>query len=171
MPKLKNSATSAISSASNAALGSSIMVPTEVFKFYFGCGNNFFGDSPRGGVENLEFFFIEHKRNHDLRKNFNAAPLAIDGGFDDRANLHLKYFRIRDGQTATSMAQHRIRFMELFDASNHNFNFHSDFLGQLFLLGPLMRKEFMKRRIDEANGDRQTLHRLEDADEIAALER
>ena len=43
--------------------------------------------------------------------------LTIDRRFDDRAHLHLENFRIRDAQTATAMAEHGVRFVQLLHAS------------------------------------------------------
>src|SRR5271156_372710 len=45
------------------------------------------------------------------------------------------------------------------------------FLAELFLLGALVGNEFMQRRIDQADGDRESVHGFEDADEVATLER
>ena len=129
VPKQKNSATSAISIGEQRGARQLDHRADEVFKFYFRCGDDFFGDAARGGVENLKFFFVEDERNHDLRKNFNSAPLAIDRGFDDGANLHLEDFWIGDRQAAASMAEHGIGFVELLDAADYNFNFYSNFLG------------------------------------------
>ena len=47
----------------------------------------------------------------------------------------------------------------------------ADFLRQLRLLGRIVRHKFVQRRIDQADGDRQAVHGLEDSDEVAPLER
>ncbi len=45
------------------------------------------------------------------------------------------------------------------------------FFRQLRLFVRIVRNELVKRRIDEPNGDREAVHRLEDADEIPPLKR
>ena len=61
--------------------------------------------------------------------------------------------------------------MELLDAARHDLSGSTPILSaELFLLLGIVRHEFVQRRIDEANGDRETIHGLEDADKIAPLE-
>ena len=74
-------------------------------------------------------------------------------------------------ETATAVAEHGVGFVELLDAARDDFGAEAEFLGELFLLLALVRDELVQRRIDEADGDRESIHRLEDADEVAALER
>src|SRR5256884_2805279 len=47
----------------------------------------------------------------------------------------------------------------------------AEFLRQLLLLGAIVGHKFVKRRVDQANGDGKAVHGFEDADEITALER
>src|SRR2546422_594346 len=47
----------------------------------------------------------------------------------------------------------------------------AEFLRELFLFLPFVGDELVEWRIDQANGDREAVHGLEDTDEVAALER
>ena len=92
-------------------------------------------------------------------------------GFDDGAHLHLENFGIGDRQAAAAVAEHGVGFVELLDAARDDVGAEAEFLGELFLLLALVRNELVQRRIDEADGDRESIHRFEYADEVAALER
>src|SRR6267143_2096852 len=107
---------------------------------------------------------------HDLRHYFNSGFLAFDGGFNDSAHLHLEDFGIGDGKTAATVSQHGVGFVQLLDAPGDFVDVDLQVAGQLFLFGAIMRNEFMKRRVNQANGDWESIHGFEDADEVAALE-
>ena len=59
MPKLKNSATSAISIGEQCGARQFDHRADEVFKFYFRCRDDLFGDAACSGIKNLKFFFVE----------------------------------------------------------------------------------------------------------------
>src|SRR5579875_1677464 len=59
--------------------------------------------------------------------------------------------------------------MQLFHSANHCFHRYADFPRELFLLRPLVWNKFMQGRINQANGYRQAIHGLKNADEITAL--
>src|ERR1700730_4363605 len=67
------------------------------------------------------------------------------------------------------MAQHGIGFTQLVHAPRHGFHGNLQFARELFLFGGLVRHKFVERRIDQAGGDREAIHGLEDADKIAPL--
>ena len=97
--------------------------------------------------------------------------MAFEGGFDDGAHLHFEDFGIGNRKTAAAVAQHGVGFMELFDAPGHHIDADAEFLRQLLLLGAIVGHKFVKRRVDQANGDGKAVHGFEDADEITALKR
>src|SRR6267142_86129 len=69
------------------------------------------------------------------------------------------------------MAKHGVGFMQLLDTPGYFPDVDLQITGQLFLFDTIVRDEFMKRWVDQANGDRKTVHGFEDADEVASLER
>src|SRR5690348_13553091 len=69
------------------------------------------------------------------------------------------------------MPEHRVGFVELLDAARHNVDANTQFVRQFLLLLTIMRNELMKRRINQANRYRKSVHGLENADEVATLER
>src|SRR5205823_14426425 len=91
--------------------------------------------------------------------------------FGDCTHLHFENLGISDRKTAAAMTEHGVGFVELLDATGHNVRADAQFAGQFFLLFAIVRDKFVQRGVDEANGYRKTVHRLEDADEIAPLER
>ena len=54
-------------------------------------------------------------------------------------------------------------------AAHDDFHGHADFLSQVKLLFLRLGKEFVQGRVQQANGARQALERLEDALEVALL--
>ena len=111
------------------------------------------------------------QRDHDFRQDFGAFGLNLDGSFDDRLSLHFAEDRVGDAQAATAMTQHRVELVQLGDAfldlGQWNLHFGCHLLHVCFGV----RQEFVKWRIQQANGNRQAVHRLEDAFEVFALVR
>src|SRR6185437_73171 len=68
------------------------------------------------------------------------------------------------------MADHRVRLVELVHAARYLLRGDANLLGKLGLLCGIVRHKLMERRINQADRDRQAVHRLEQAGEIAALE-
>ena len=105
--------------------------------------------------------------------------LQLNGRLDDGARLHLGDLRIRDAEAHAAMAEHRIELVQLLDAREQlplRFELALVAVGH-FELGDLhhqvfaLRQELVQRRIDRADGDRLSLHRLEHAVEVGALHR
>ena len=69
------------------------------------------------------------------------------------------------------MPEHRVKFLKAFYFVPKFFSGYFYFLCKSPDLRRLMRKEFMKRRVQQPNRDRSTLHRLENPDEVVALVR
>src|SRR5882762_964050 len=134
----------------------------DVIELHAGFPDQFIGHTARGLFEDREFLSVQNERVHDLRQYFNSGFLAFDSGFDDRAHLHLENFRIGDGQTAATMAEHRVGFVQLLNAPGNSVDVDLQVAGQLFLLGAIVRDEFVKRRVDQTDGDRESVHGFED---------
>ena len=111
------------------------------------------------------------ERMHDLGLRVDLLRAAFDRSFDDGANLHLENLGIGDRQTATAVTEHRIGFMQLRDAALDLLEAEAHLLRQLALLLVVVRNKLVQRRIEQAHGDGQPVHRGEDADEVGALER
>ena len=59
---------------------------------------------------------VADQRNHDFRCDCAAGFFGSgEGPLDDGARLHPVDFRVRDGQTATAVTEHRIDFMQGID--------------------------------------------------------
>src|SRR6267143_608620 len=108
---------------------------------------------------------------HDLRYYFNSSLLAFDGCFNDITHLHLENLGIGDRKTAATVSQHGVGLVQLLNAPGDFLDVDLQLPGQFFLFGALMRNEFVKRRVNQANGDWESIHGFEDANEVAALER
>ncbi len=61
--------------------------------------------------------------------------------------------------------------MERLDFGLDCFYGNSHLLGHFFLTGLVVRQELVQRRVQSANGNRQPIHGLEEADEISSLKR
>ena len=136
----------------------------------------FVGDRLRHGVDALldeiEFGLAGDQRHHDLRRDSRAGGAArLDRGLENGARLHLRDFRIGDGEPAAAKAEHRIEFMQFAGAVGELFRIRAHRPGDFrdFLFG--VRQEFVQRRIEQPDGDRQRAHDLEQLDEIRPLHR
>ena len=70
--------------------------------------------------EQFQFRGRTDQRNHDFSDRIDPFLLAANNSFDDGSNLHLQDFRIGDTQTAATMPQHRVEFVELFNSFFHD---------------------------------------------------
>ena len=59
--------------------------------------------------------------------------------------------------------------MELLDPALDLLDGDAELAGDLALAGLVVGQEFVERRVEQADGDRQAVHRLEDADEVLLL--
>ena len=86
-------------------------------------------------------------------------PFGLDfcGGFEDCARLHFGNFRECNPEPATAMTKHRIKFVQLTNAPRDVFHGDAEFVCQLTLLRVIGGQEFMKRRIQKADGCRQSV--------------
>ncbi len=67
------------------------------------------------------------------------------------------------------MAEHRVELVQFGDAGAQRFRIGVQLVGHLLDLVIGLGQEFMQRRIEQADGDRQARHDLEQLDEILAL--
>ena len=88
VPKLKNSASRAIWSATSAARGISIIVPTRYLNFVFFLLRHFVSDATHNVDLQLQLARKSHERNHDFGADLYAFGLHLRGGFKNRAGLH-----------------------------------------------------------------------------------
>src|SRR6202158_370567 len=143
--------------------------PHGIFKFYSRFPNDLSRNTMRRIRQYLKLLTVHNQGMHNLREYFNSRFLAFHRSFNYRLNLHFQNLRIRNAQSATAMSKHWIRFMQLLDPTRDNVNVHADFARQLFLLLPVVRHEFMQRRIQQANRHRIPVHLLKDPAEISPL--
>jgi hypothetical protein len=85
----------------------------------------------------------------------------IAGRLEDRARLHLVDFGIGDAQAAAAMAEHRVELVQFTCARFSVVDADADAFGHFLELLVGMRQEFVQRRIEQADGDRQAGHHLE----------
>src|SRR5258708_7207322 len=120
-----------------------------------------------------------NQRNHDLWNYGDAGFLRMYCGFKNSARLHLRNYRVCDAQAAASVTEHGVEFMQALDALQNGFGFF-DFLGisvgMFQLKNPVVKlrpagQELMQRRIQQTDGNRQSVHGFEQAMEIFALHR
>jgi hypothetical protein len=76
---------------------------------------------------------------------------------------------MHDAETAAAETEHGVELVEFLDALFDLGDGHAHFLGEIVLRGILVGEELVQRRVEEANGGREALERLEDADEVALL--
>ena len=99
-----------------------------------------------------------------------SRPLPrLNRALENRARLHLGDLGIADGQAHAAEAEHRIEFVQLRRTRAQFLRAHPHRLGHLIDLVVRFRQEFMQRRIEKANRDRQPGHDLEQLGEILAL--
>ncbi len=133
----------------------------------------------------LQFVDMPDQRDHDLGLQFLALLRQFARGFEDGTRLHDVDLREEQAQAAAAQAQHGVHLAHgshgfehlallcqlLFVAAQRLQARHLD--QQLFIRG----QELVQRRVDQADDDRVALarlridHGLEDALEVAALER
>ena len=117
----------------------------------------------------VEFPLEADERDHDLGFDLDAFLLDEGGGLEDGAGLHLGDLGIANAEPAAAEAEHGIELVELVDARLDPLDGHADLLREVRLLVPGVRKEFMQRRIEEADRHRVALEGAEDAGEVVAL--
>ena len=117
----------------------------------------------------LEFLGETDQDDHDLGFDFDAFLLDLDGGFDDGARLHLGDLREDDAQTAAAQAEHGVELMQLRHAPFDLLHWHAHLDSQVFLRRVFVGQEFMQRRVQGADGRRESFESAENSREVVAL--
>ena len=122
----------------------------------------------------------EDQRNHDVQVHRLALTLQDgQGGADDGTGLHVGNLRVEHGQAHTTGTEHRILLVQLLHLGQQAtflVGVHRIGRGEFHLLhleGLLdeARQELVQRWVEQPHGDRQSLHRREDALEVLLLHR
>ena len=111
------------------------------------------------------------ERDHDLDVRIAAGLLAGDGRLDDRLGLHLVEAGLEDAEPTPARAEHRVGLPPHLRDGQHAATLVVELaLGvadeQLLDVG----EELVERRVEEADGHGQAVHRLEDPLEVGALQ-
>ena len=86
---------------------------------------------------------------------------------EDSFNLHCCDRRVTDTEAATTVTQHWILLVKSVDTLCDRRCAHADLLREILLLSGIHgADEFVKRRIQKANGGRATFERLENPNEV-----
>ena len=130
----------------------------------------------RGGVDprldQIELGLGRDQRHHHLEPDRLAgALLGLDRGLEDRARLHLGDLGIGDREPAAAEAEHRIELRQFAGTVGQPARIGVHRARDFLDLGLGVRQEFVQRRIEQPDRDRQALHDLEQLDEIRALHR
>ena len=90
----------------------------------------------------------------------------LGGGLEDRAGLHGRDLGIGHAQTDAAVTHHRVAFLQRVGALHELGVGDADGLRELELLFLRVGHEFMQRRIEETDGDRETLHGLQGGQDV-----
>ena len=114
MPKEKNSASLAISSAVRAARGDLDHGTYQILHLHTGGGQLLVGGLDHHALDVLQLLHLTYQRDHDLRHHVpvGVTLLDIDGGTDDGTSLHDGDLREGDGQTAAAVAHHGVELVQ-----------------------------------------------------------
>ena len=120
--------------------------------------------------DQANFPHVDHQRNHDFGEGLAALLGGIDGRADYRLDLHLGNFRVHHRQAATAETQHGIHLGRRSVISRICLGRLADALGQRVDILVGLGQEFVQRRIQQADCDRQSIHHLEQFQHIVVLE-
>ena len=125
----------------------------------------------------VELLHRGNQRDHDLGLGIEAFLLELGSSGRNSAHLHLGKDGIHDAQTAAAQAQHRVLLSHGVDLV-HELTLRCDFLrvgasglhaGDFHIEGTRALEELMQGRVEQANDNRQAVHSLEHAVEVARL--
>ena len=123
----------------------------------------------------LEFELLHEsdERHHNLHLDLDGLLALHDvcGGLENRARLHSGDLRIAVAETAAAVAEHRVLLFQSLAPLGDDFGGDVHLFRQLRPRRALVREEFVERRVEQADGDRQAVHRPEYALEVLALVR
>ena len=119
----------------------------------------------------LDLVLHTNQGNHDLGVNVDALSLHVESGLDDSAGLHLGDFGIGVAQTAATVTQHGVELFQTVANELHLVEGAARLFGELTHGLELMGNELVQGGIEQANGHFIAVHGLEDALEVATLQR
>jgi hypothetical protein len=129
-----------------------------------------FGDRLLGDpTEHGEFLHGPDERDHDFWLGIDLLVEAVDCRLGDRRDLHHQDLGIGDAEAAAAVAEHRVHLMELRDPLLDFGDRNSGGVAHFLLTLGVVRQEFVQRRVEQPDGDRQALHRFENSFEVAPL--
>ena len=109
------------------------------------------------------------QRHHDLgdRRVARAALLRDrNRGLEDRPRLHLVNLGIGDSEPAAAMAEHRVELVKLLDPAREQIGRDPDRRGDVLMLAGILGQEFVERRVEQSDRDRQARHDPENLLEV-----
>ena len=113
MPKEKNSASFAISSAVSAPRGTSIMVPTRYSTPDAVLAQHLLGRLEHDLLLPPQLLDVADQRDHDLGLDRDALLRHLQRGLEDGARLHARDLGIGDAQPAAAVAEHGVELVQL----------------------------------------------------------
>ena len=122
-------------------------------------------------LDELHFLCLARQRDHDLGNDVPVGMIAldVDRSLDDGLGLHDGDFGIGDGETAAAVTHHGVELVQVGDDLLDLRDRLALRLCKRFNIGFLGGNELVKRRIEEADGDRIAAERLEQAFEVRLL--
>ncbi|GAK50040.1 hypothetical protein U14_01265 [Candidatus Moduliflexus flocculans] len=105
-------------------------------------------------------------RNHDFRIRFFAVFDQFGSGFENRPHLHFRHFRIRYAKTHAAMPHHGVAFVQALSAFIEFFGVNTKAFREFVAFSLLLRHEFVQRRVNRADCDREAVHRLQCAFDV-----
>eukprot|EP00754_Rhynchopus_humris_P025711 Rhum_TRINITY_DN14960_c6_g1::Rhum_TRINITY_DN14960_c6_g1_i1::g.130403::m.130403 len=119
-----------------------------------------------------ELLHLAHERDHDLGDDVHpGAQLHVTRRLEDRLHLHVVDLVVREAEADTAVSQHRVRLRQRADPLRDGVDADAELAREVGLCGVVMRDKLVQGRVQEADGARVPLHRLQDADEVLALVR
>ena len=155
-----------------AARGSSIMVPTRYSSFWPDIWLTSDATWSTTAFMRSSSFLVA--TSGIMISGITVLPrllLHLGHGLEDRAGLHLVDLRVGDAEPHAAMAEHRVELVQLVGARLDLGDVDAEILGDHLHVGLGLGQELVQRRIEQADGDRQAGHDLEQPDEVLALHR
>ena len=176
MPKEKKSAASAIRPAVSAARGSSIMVPIGMSRRTPSLGGDL-GEHRVGLVaDQVQLHHRPDQRHHDLHLRVAAGLDPVRRRLRRPRGPASRTARARQPQPHPAQPEHRVGLVQPLDRGQQLLVVrgvlaalpgHGHLDGQLGAVG----QELVQRRVEQPDRHRQPVHRLEQLDEVVALQR
>ena len=118
-----------------------------------------------------QLLVVTHQRHHNLHLHGRSCSLDIHRSLKDCTRLHLGDLGIGVTQTATTMTEHRVHLAQVLHLRRDLLKRYAQLLGQLTLLLLRVGCKLVQGGIQQTDDHGITLHRLEQALEVATLHR